>query len=121
MAEYLVGTVAEFTDEDRKLVTVGGDEIVVFRHEGEMFALSNVCGHMGGPVGEGMLINRVEGVVDSGGRYLGDRFSTEATHLVCPWHGMEYDIRTGVSHAHPKARLRRYDTEVRGEEVYVRV
>lgn len=121
MAEYLVGTVAEFTDEDRKLVTVGGDEIVVFRHEGEMFALSNVCGHMGGPVGEGMLINRVEGVVDSGGRYLGDRFSTEATHLVCPWHGMEYDIRTGVSPAHPKARLTKYATEVRGEEVYVHV
>ena len=121
MAEYLVGTVSEFTDEDRKIITIGDHKIVVFKHNEQMHALHSVCPHSGGPVGEGMLIGRVEGVVGPGGEYLGDKFSDDVTHIVCPWHGWEYDICTGKAAGFPKIGLKKYETEVRGQEVYVHV
>jgi nitrite reductase (NADH) small subunit len=119
VASYLVGVLSELTEDDRWVVTAEGREIVVFRHRDRVYALSNVCPHQGGPVGEGLLLGRVEGVVGEDGRYLGDRFSAECTHLVCPWHGWEYDIRTGACAALPDVRLQCYETEIREGDVYV--
>lgn len=121
MATYLVGILSEFTDEDRKIVTIDDQRIVVFKHQEKIHALNGICPHSGGPVSEGLLIGRVEGVVGPGGEYLGDCFSDDVTHLVCPWHGWEYDIRTGKARGLPTVRLTTYVTEVRGQEVYVHV
>lgn len=118
---YLVGTLDELTEDDRRIVTAAGKEIVVFRHRDDVYALSNTCLHQGGPVGEGPLLGKVEAVLGDDGSYLADRFSDDRTHLVCPWHGWEYDIRTGRCAALPRLRLERYETEVRGGEVYVRI
>lgn len=117
--EYLVGSLPEFTGEDRKIVTIDGERIVVFRHEGEMYALSAICRHQGGPVGEGVVLGKVEGVVDSEGRYLRDTFSDETTHIVCPWHGWEYDIRTGKAACLPDVGLKTYATTIRGDQVFI--
>lgn len=120
MREYLVGTFAELSEDARKLVSISGDEIVVFRRRDTVYALENRCLHMGGPIAEGLLVDRVEGVVADDGRYLGDRFSDEVTHVVCPWHGWEYDIESGRCAGLPQLRLKRYVTEVRDGNVYVR-
>lgn len=119
--EYLVGNVEEFTDEDRKILTIDGERIVVFRHQSEIFALSATCLHQGGPVGEGVVLGKVEGVVDSEGRYLRDTFSEETMHIVCPWHGWAYDIRTGRAAGLPSAGLKTYKATVRDEQVFVDV
>lgn len=119
--KYLVGTKAEFSDENRKIVTIAGQRIVVFTHESNFHALSAVCPHMGGPVGEGLLLGRVEGVVAADGQYMGDRFSSDTIDLVCPWHGWEYDIRTGQSAGQPKVSLNTYKTEIDKEDVYIHV
>ena len=34
--------------------------------------------------------------------------------LMCPWHGWEFDVRTGQSYFDPRTRLRTYDVEVAG-------
>src|SRR5581483_5098395 len=95
MAEVLVGSVHEFDDETRKIVMNRGKEIAVFQRAGRFYAFENRCLHMGGPVGEGMLIGKVEAVIGSDGCWLGERFSEDEIHLVCPWHGWEYDIADG--------------------------
>lgn len=119
--EHAVGPVTEFTEEDRKIVTVGRERIVVLCHNGEFFALSGVCAHMGGPVAEGLILGKVEGVVNVDGRYLGDRFADDTPHLICPWHGWEYDLRTGESACLPTIGLKTYETEIRDEHVYLHV
>jgi nitrite reductase (NADH) small subunit len=119
VAEYLVGSFLELSEKNRKLVTVSGQEIVVFCHRDTVYALSNYCLHMGGPVGEGKLIGRVESRIAEDGTHLGDRFSDDVTHLVCPWHGYEYDIHTGICAAVPEQKLTRYPAEVRDGGVYV--
>ena len=119
MPEYLVAPITELSEQERKLVTIRMQEIIVFRRKNTVYALSNYCLHMGGPVGEGKLIGRVESDISEDGTHLGDRFSDDATHIVCPWHGYEYDIDTGACPALPAERLKRYETHVRDGNVYV--
>lgn len=119
-AGEFVGSVDELDEAGRKIVTVGDTEIGVFKVSAGYVAYENVCRHQGGPVCTGMLIGKVEPVLD-GGRLVGERFSAERIHLVCPWHGMEYDIETGTSASDPRMQLRSYKvTEVEGR-LYVRL
>ena len=119
MSEWLAGRLSDFDDEQRRVLSADGREIVVFRRNDRFYALDNTCLHMGGPVGEGILIGKVEAVISEDKRFLGERFSEEEIHIVCPWHGWEYDIETGQCAGDRRRRLGRYETEVRGEDVYV--
>lgn len=54
---------------------IAGERVVaVGRANGELFAVDGICLHAGGPLGEGRL---------------------SGTILTCPWHGWQYDVRTG--------------------------
>jgi nitrite reductase/ring-hydroxylating ferredoxin subunit len=119
MAELLAGRVSDFDDDTRKIVSANGREIVVFRRKDRFYALDNTCLHMGGPVGEGIIIGKVEAILGEDKRFLGERFSEEEIHIVCPWHGWEYDIDTGACAGDGRLRLRRYETVERGDDVYV--
>lgn len=120
MAEWLAGEIRDFDGDARRIVSVDGREVVVFRHQERFYAFSNYCQHQGGPVGEGILVGRVEAVLGENQTYLGERFSQERTHLVCPWHGWEYDIDTGACVGDPRRVLRRYEIVEREDRVYVR-
>jgi nitrite reductase/ring-hydroxylating ferredoxin subunit len=39
--------------------------------------------------------------------------------VCCPWHGIEFDLRTGVCLADPSQRVRTYPALIEGEDVYV--
>ena len=119
MAEVRVGTRSDFEDDRRVITTVNDREVVVFRHGDRYYALAATCLHMGGPVGEGILIGKVEAVLDDQKRQLGERFSETEIHLVCPWHGYEYDIATGECAANRKLRLRTYEVAERDGDVYL--
>jgi nitrite reductase/ring-hydroxylating ferredoxin subunit len=114
-----VAPASDFVDGQRVLIRIDDRDVFVFEHEGRFFAFENVCRHMGGPVGEGNLIGKVEAILDQDQRQLYERFSTTEIHLVCPWHGWEYDIETGVCVADRRIKLRRYEAVKRGEDVYV--
>jgi nitrite reductase/ring-hydroxylating ferredoxin subunit len=118
-AEIRVAHASDFADGQRVLIRIDGREVFVFEREGRFYAFENVCRHMGGPVGEGLLIGKVEAILDETKAQLYERFSTKEIHLVCPWHGWEYDIATGECAADRRIRLRRYEAVQRGEDVYV--
>ena len=108
MARYIVGTTDEILPGQRKIVEIGGRSVGVFNVNGEYFAVLNRCPHQGGSLCSG----RQSGVVTSTrpGEYVTSR---SGEIIRCPWHGWEFDLRTGQSWFDPRAvRVRRYDVSV---------
>src|SRR5947208_1513835 len=119
MAEKFVAKLSEFKDGDRRIVFIGDNEIGVFRHDGEFFAYSNFCLYQGGPACEGLTIAKVEERLRPDKTSMGLYFSEDEMHFVCPWHGMEYDMKTGECVADRKLRLKKYKTLQTGDDLYV--
>jgi len=117
--EIYVGTTEELQLRGRKLVAVGDREIGVFYINGNLFAYENVCLHQGGPVCLGVLMPKVVAKYGDGMEYLGDEYSNDVLHLVCPWHGVEYNVFTGQCASERTWRLRAFPVEVREGKVYV--
>src|SRR5262249_25895198 len=110
VAKYVVATVDEIPPGGRKIVDVPGRSIGVFNLDGEYFALRNRCPHQGGPLCAGRLAGFV--ISDEPGVY---RYSRPGEILRCPWHGWEFDVRTGQSWFDPKGvRGRSYEVAVAG-------
>jgi nitrite reductase/ring-hydroxylating ferredoxin subunit len=119
MAEKFVAKLSEFKNGDRRIVFVGDNEIGVFRHDGEIYAYSNFCLHQGGPACEGLTIARVEERLRPDKTSMGLYFSDSEMHFVCPWHGMEYDMKTGECVSNRKLKLKKYKTVQKGDDLYV--
>jgi nitrite reductase/ring-hydroxylating ferredoxin subunit len=93
-----VAKVREIPPGTSKVVVVAGHPVALFNVGGTFYALSNVCLHRGGPIGEGSL---------------------DGSTVTCPWHGWEYDVSTGENTTNPVARLRRFAVHVDGEDLLV--
>ena len=119
MREVFVGDRGSLRDGARIFVDVDHTEIGVFEHRGELFAYENVCRHQGGPVCEGTVLGKVEAILGDDKVQLGERFSEESIHLICPWHGWEYDLRTGACATDPTVAIRKYEVYERDGELYV--
>jgi nitrite reductase/ring-hydroxylating ferredoxin subunit len=119
MAENFIGKASEFKDGDRRIVRLGETEIGVFRADGQFYAYSNYCLHQGGPACEGLTIARVEERILADKTSRGLYFSEVAMHFVCPWHGYEYDMRTGECVADRSLKLKRYQVVEKEGDVYV--
>lgn len=119
MQEIFVADVKEMADGDRRVVEDGELEIGVFRIGDQYFAWESNCPHQGGPVCQGRMMNRVDEVIDESGKSRGYRFVDEDLHIVCPWHGFEFNIRTGRHPGDPQTRLRGFEVAVRDGGIYV--
>ncbi|MGE3267638.1 MAG: Rieske (2Fe-2S) protein [Chloroflexota bacterium] len=108
MAKYIVGTVEEIAPGTRKIVEVGGRSIGVYNLNGEYFAILNRCPHQAGP----LCLGNAYGFLKSGnvGEY---EYSRPGEIVRCPWHGWEFDVKTGQSWFDPvQVRVRRYEVSV---------
>jgi nitrite reductase/ring-hydroxylating ferredoxin subunit len=119
VAEFLVGKIADFAENDHLVVSDGDLEIGVIHRDGRYYAYRNLCVHQGGPACEGLLMAKVEDVVHADKTTHGQRFSTDEIHFVCPWHGYEYDLQTGEAVADRRKKLRKYEVIKKGDSVYV--
>jgi nitrite reductase/ring-hydroxylating ferredoxin subunit len=116
MREYVVARADELRPGERKIVTIHGIQIGLFRVGNEYYALRNICPHQLGPVCEGKV----------GAAIIADEntdwepiLAHENEVVSCPWHGLEYLIRTGQCLAYPKIRLRKYSVKADGNEIKV--
>ena len=108
MAKHVVAAVGDIPPGTRRLAQVNGRAIVVFNLGGEFFALNNRCPHRGGSLCQGRQTGLVES--DGPGNY---RYSRPGEIIRCPWHGWEFDVRTGQSFCDPsKISVRSYPVEV---------
>lgn len=119
MSEILVVKISDFPEGDRRIVQAEKAEIGVFHHKGSFYAYANTCLHSGGPACEGVLMPKVLEVLADDRTYQGQIFSEDEMHFVCPWHGWEYDIKTGACAGDPRMKLRKYDTVQRDGNLYV--
>lgn len=90
-----VGGSDEVGERGRLVVEVGPVTLGVFRFRGRLYAWENVCAHQGGPACQGRIVSRVRERLDDAQRSLGLVFAEDTMHVVCPWHGAEYDVTTG--------------------------
>lgn len=118
MPEVFVAKASELKDGDRRIVTTGRGEVGVFHHSGAYYAYANQCVHSGGPACEGILINQVIDIIAPDRTYQGQTFSDEM-HFVCPWHGYEYDIKSGEYVGDRRLKLKAFEIVRRGDDLYV--
>lgn len=76
----------------------GAERIAVFRYDGKISAVSNVCRHQGGPLGEGCIIDGA---------------------ITCPWHGFQYRPEDGRSPEPFTERIATYQARIKNGEVHV--
>ena len=108
MTRHVVATVDQIPPGERMLVTIGVREIGVFNVAGEYFAVGNRCPHNGASLCKGRIVGLVE--ASEPGSY---QLRRRGELVRCPWHGWEFDLRTGKSWCEPdRTKVRRYETKV---------
>ena len=96
----LLGDFTQLPEGRATTVHAGGERVAVVRKGGTLYALSNVCPHQHGPLGEGVV---------RGG------------YLECPWHGYQFDPCTGLGPPGFADSVPRYELVSRGERLYLRL
>jgi nitrite reductase/ring-hydroxylating ferredoxin subunit len=119
MKEIFVARESEIADGQRKIVVDDQVEIGVFRVDGAFYAWRNDCPHQGGPVCQGKLMQGCEERLDAERKSLGIHYRAGSLNIVCPWHGFEFDVRTGRHAGWAAMRLASYPVKVRDGGVYV--
>jgi nitrite reductase (NADH) small subunit len=78
---------------------VAGDRVIaLFNVEGIFYALDGVCPHQGGPLGDGALCGAI---------------------VTCPWHGWQFDVRTGQNQLSPRIKQPRFVVRVEDGAVWI--
>lgn len=92
-----VCAVSEILDSRARVVCLEGRErVAIFRHERGVSAVTNVCAHQGGPLGEGKIVNGC---------------------ITCPWHGYQYLPENGQSPPPFTEKIHTYQVRVRAGRV----
>jgi nitrite reductase/ring-hydroxylating ferredoxin subunit len=108
MPHHVVAATADFPSGTRRLVDVDGRAIVVFNVKGEYFALLNRCPHNGGSLAEGIVTGLLQSSTPGDYTYV-----RRGEIIRCPWHGWEFDIKTGKSFCSAvRARARPYPVHI---------
>ena len=97
MPKYVIGKVEQIPPGNRKLVEIRGRQIAIFNLNGDFFGILDRCPHQGASLCKGQIVGLVES--EEPGEY---KFSRQNEIIRCPWHGWEFDIRTGRSRCEPK-------------------
>ena len=96
-----VGAVSSFVEGRGKVVVLpDGERAAVFRHGGKLSALSNVCAHQNGPLGEGRIIDGC---------------------VTCPWHGHQFRPEDGCAPAPFTDKVPTYRLKRVGDHVHLHI
>lgn len=90
--------VDDLRDKRARIFPLGGERVAVFRYDGLVSALSNVCRHQGGPLGEGRIVDGC---------------------AVCPWHGWQYRPEDGRSPAPFTERIPTFRVRIVARRVWI--
>jgi 3-phenylpropionate/trans-cinnamate dioxygenase ferredoxin subunit len=108
MKRHVIAPAREFPPETRRIVEIEGRSIGVFNIQGAYFALRNRCPHQGAPLCRGLILDRV-----AAERPYALSLEDGQEIVKCPWHGWEFDVRTGRSVFNPhRVRVRAYEVTV---------
>ncbi len=90
--------VSEIEEDRAKIFTVEKERVAIFKYNGKLSAIHNVCKHQGGPLGEGKIIDGC---------------------ITCPWHGYQYLPHNGQSPPPFTEKIAAYRLKLVGSQVYI--
>lgn len=90
--------VAEIPDDRARIVCLSGERVAIFKYDGKISAVSSVCQHQNGPLGEGKILNGC---------------------ITCPWHGYQYLPDTGASPPPFVEKVPTFNVRVKNGRVFV--
>jgi|SRR5579875_394031 len=100
MALIRVSSASEFPPGAVKEIEANGATYAVCNADGDFHCLEGICPHAGGPLGQGTL---------------------SGNHVVCPWHGWEFDCRTGANDFDEDLQVQTYPVVVQNGEILIDV
>ena len=93
-----VCNVNEIETDRAKIFTVANERVAIFKYDGKLSAIHNVCKHQGGPLGEGKIVDGC---------------------ITCPWHGYQYLPANGQSPPPFTEKVATYKLKVIKKGVYI--
>jgi len=91
-------TINEIPDNRAKIVNLTSERVAIFKYNGKVAAVSNVCQHQNGPLGEGKIIKGC---------------------ITCPWHGYQYYPENGCSPPPFSEKIPTFNVKLSGHEVLI--
>ncbi|WP_435320749.1 Rieske (2Fe-2S) protein [Haloarchaeobius sp. TZWSO28] len=102
----------EIQPGERHITELDGFSIGIFNVDGEYFALKNDCPHQRAPLCKGPVTGTTKS--DTPGEF---NYERPGEIVRCPWHGWEFDIKTGESIFNPhKVKARSFEATVEPAE-----
>jgi nitrite reductase/ring-hydroxylating ferredoxin subunit len=108
-AEYQIGTADSIPPGQHRVVDVEGRQIGIFNVDGDFYALPNVCFHQSGPLCRGRVGGTVIANAETNHK---PEWRLEGEVVTCPWHSLEFNIKTGHCLAYPNRKVRTYPVRV---------
>ncbi len=90
---------SELREDMVKMITLNDERIALMRYQNKIYAVSNVCPHQNGPLGEGKIIDGC---------------------ITCPWHGYQFDVQTGLAPAPYDDQIPIFDVKIIDTVVYIK-
>jgi methionine sulfoxide reductase heme-binding subunit len=90
--------VADIPENRARIVCLSGERVAIFKYDGKFSAVSNVCQHQNGPLGEGKIV-----------------FGC----ITCPWHGYQYQPDTGASPPPFVEKVPTFNVRVKNGRIFV--
>jgi sulfoxide reductase heme-binding subunit YedZ len=90
--------VADIPENRGRIVCLSGERVAIFKYDGKISAVSNVCQHQNGPLGEGKIVYGC---------------------ITCPWHGYQYQPDTGASPPPFVEKVPTFNVRVENGRVFV--
>jgi nitrite reductase/ring-hydroxylating ferredoxin subunit len=101
VAEYVkIARVSDLPSGKAKNIEVKGAQVALYNVGGKIFATAGSCPHRGGPLGDGDL---------------------EAGTITCPWHGFQFDVRSGACLTNAALGLACHPVRTDGDDILVEV
>ncbi|WNR46040.1 Rieske (2Fe-2S) protein [Paenibacillus roseipurpureus] len=114
MPAYTVGTIEEILEDSHKVVQIENRSIGVYNVKGTYYAIHNYCPHQGAEICQGLVCGTT--LPSEVHQYS---FGRQGEIVRCPWHGWEFDIKTGKSLFSDKVRIRSYPVVVENGQISV--
>ncbi|WP_299766778.1 Rieske 2Fe-2S domain-containing protein [uncultured Dokdonia sp.] len=95
--EY-VCEIDEISENRAKIFVVGSERVAIFKYDHKLSAISNVCKHQGGPLGEGKIVDGC---------------------ITCPWHGYQYLPHNGQSPPPFTEKVATYRIKNKNNSIYI--
>ncbi|HCM42011.1 MAG TPA: nitrite reductase (NAD(P)H) small subunit [Candidatus Omnitrophica bacterium] len=81
-------------------VEVEDQAVALYKVDGQVYAIEGVCPHAGGPLAEGSL---------------------NGCLAMCPWHGWEFDVKTGKCDFNPEIAVKTYPVKEEKGEIFIKI